>query len=59
MKEQIKKVLKKLDDDYNSVYDKAVWCNEHNFKLEAISLHEQANTIRKIWTMISTEFDIE
>jgi hypothetical protein len=59
MEEKIKAILKKIDTEYDAVYDKAMWCNEHNFKLDAIALHEQAKAIGKIGIMIKEEFDIE
>lgn len=59
MQEKIKAILKKLDTEYDAIYDKAMWCGEHNFKLDAIALHEQAKAIGKIGIMIKEEFDIE
>lgn len=59
MEEKIKEILKKLDTEYDALYDKAMWCNEHNFKLDALSLHEQANVLRKVRTMIRVECGIE
>lgn len=59
MEEKIKEILKKLDTEYDALYDKAMWCNEHNFKLDALSLHEQANVLRKVITMIRAESNIE
>jgi hypothetical protein len=59
MQEKIKAILKKLDTEYDAIYDKAKWCNEHNFKLEAIALHEQANVLRRVRTMIRVGCDIE
>ena len=59
MEEKIKEILKKLDTEYDALYDKAMWCNEHNFKLDALSLHEQTNVLRKVITMIRAESNIE
>lgn len=59
MEEKIKAILKKLDTEYDAIYDKAMWCNEHNFKLDALSLHEQANVLRRVRTMIKVGCDIE
>lgn len=59
MEEKIIAVLKKLDTEYNQIYDKALWCKEHNFKLEEISLFSQAEILGKVRIMLRVECDIE
>ena len=56
-KEKAIKVIKQIRQMENDVYNKKIFCKEHNFMLEANSLDSVESSLRKVCRLLENEFE--
>ena len=58
MKEKVIEVIKELREQQDKLYDKAIWCREHEFTLEAEKFSFAETEIRRAISKIQDKLEL-